>query len=652
MTSIQQQPHHMYADTAIRFRDPFLVSKKDITPSKSNFASYEQSRNGWPSPPRNPGAARPPTPPPEMTGVHPSARPSYYQQEHGHHYGDYPPAQQAHRAPVASYPSQDVVKSEVSRPAGDHTNGRASPVRHHEASNDYSASRRASHANAIALNFQIPRSVNDSGGSLSELAAQITCLFWFESSDILQQVEDSTSPIQPTKPLSTDAKPTTGFRKWVTTILSTTMVAQNVVLLALLFVYRLKKLNPSVKGKPGSEYRLLTVALMLGNKFLDDNTYTNKTWAEVSGINVEEVHIMEVEFLSNMKYCLFTSEQDWARWQSLLGRFAAFFDRASRPLPPAPVLPPASSLHLPLALPSPPVSNQASPPYPQDMPQNRHLYSTAAGQLGPTPAPSPLGNPHTSNGSLPPGSRKRSHESDVVEPPAKRMASGFADYTSPQRYSTLPPQHNQAQPVSRLTLPSLAIPTSQPTSNGYSHPPPSQGHQLPPLNIPARAMTMVFQNASAPGRAPTLPAPAGAATQSQSQSQYGSRHHSPYGGSGPTSPNSSMPQSATVLHPTTQISPSYFLQQRNSPYRPVQNFSTLLHPPPSSAIQGRPSNVELNRMQYQPLGKPTQHSGRLPYVAQNLWLDGAQPQEMTPIHQWPGFQQIPFRQGPQPQQQA
>jgi len=162
-------------------------------------------------------------------------------------------------------------------------------------------SSRPSRAYAIAPSFQIPRSVNDSGGSLSELAAEITCLFWFESADILQLVEDKQMPVLPPRQLVSDAKPTTGFRKWVTTILSTTLVAQNVVLLALLFIYRLKKLNPTVRGKPGSEYRLLTVALMLGNKFLDDNTYTNKTWAEVSGIIVGEIHIMEVEFLSNMK---------------------------------------------------------------------------------------------------------------------------------------------------------------------------------------------------------------------------------------------------------------------------------------------------------------------------------------------------------------
>lgn len=95
---------------------------------------------------------------------------------------------------------------------------------------------------------------------------QITCLFWFENSSTLKQVLEPGSPRFPTGPLVPDAIPTTGFRKWVATILTTTQVAQNVILLALMFIYRLKQINPSVKGKPGSEYRLLTVALMLGNK--------------------------------------------------------------------------------------------------------------------------------------------------------------------------------------------------------------------------------------------------------------------------------------------------------------------------------------------------------------------------------------------------
>jgi hypothetical protein len=128
------------------------------------------------------------------------------------------------------------------------------------------AGRDSAEAGPIVSYLQIPASINDSRGSLAEFAAQITCLFWFESSFTLHRVEESRTTPLPVTPLVGEAVPSTGFRKWVTTILSTTKVTQNVILLALMFIYRLKKLNPTVKGKAGSEFRLLTVALMLGNK--------------------------------------------------------------------------------------------------------------------------------------------------------------------------------------------------------------------------------------------------------------------------------------------------------------------------------------------------------------------------------------------------
>jgi hypothetical protein len=411
-------------------------------------------------------------------------------------------------------------------------------------------------------------------------------------------------------------------------------VAQNVVLLALLFVYRLKKLNPAVKGKPGSEYRLLTVALMLGNKFLDDNTYTNKTWAEVSGINVAEVHIMEVEFLSNMKYNLFTDVDDWSKWQSLLGKYASFLDRAANPpavqARPVPILPPASSLQLPMALPSPPASNQASPPYAADLAHNGFGHNTTNSH-GPTPAPSPLSLMPISNTGYT-ESKKRSRDDYATEPPAKRLANGLQDYASP-RYPTQP-GHN-----SRLTLPSLPIPT--PTSSAQNgNISISQTHHLPPLNVPARAMGMVFPSTTG-GSHVHAGVTAGPSSQptSQMHSQYQSRQQSPFPGSAGASPTNGLQPSATALHPPTQVSPTYFLQQRNSPYRPVHNVSTLLYPPPSGALQHRPQSTEFQRMRYQPLGKSVQQpqTGHLPYVAQNVWLDGNQQHAMTPVHQWPGF---------------
>lgn len=62
---------------------------------------------------------------------------------------------------------------------------------------------------------------------------------------------------------------------------------------------------------------------------LDDNTYTNKTWADVSRINVADIHVMEVEFLSNMKYNLFTSSEQWAEWETKLNKFFKYWDMAS-----------------------------------------------------------------------------------------------------------------------------------------------------------------------------------------------------------------------------------------------------------------------------------------------------------------------------------
>lgn len=96
----------------------------------------------------------------------------------------------------------------------------------------------------------------------------MTCLFWFESVDELQNAETirSRPPQAFVSRLPPLARPHEQFQKWVYNVLSTTQVTQNVIFLALLFIYRLKMSTPSINGRAGSEYRLLTVALMLGNK--------------------------------------------------------------------------------------------------------------------------------------------------------------------------------------------------------------------------------------------------------------------------------------------------------------------------------------------------------------------------------------------------
>lgn len=472
----------------------------------------------------------------------------------------------------------------------------------------------------------------------------MTCLFWFENSSTLKQVLDTNSPQLPLQPLAPDAIPTTGFRKWVATILTTTQVAQNVILLALLFIYRLKNTNPTVKGKPGSEYRLLTVALMLGNKFLDDNTYTNKTWAEVSGISVQEVHIMEVEFLSNMRYSLYTSQKKWHDWHTILGKFGTFYDRASKV--------PASGAISPVGPPTPllqvPNRFSTSPPTQQISPPSTHAYPPSRNHLSNTPhlAPQATSTVVSPIGALPelgPLTQRKRSVDNGVEPPPKRQAHGFAPgpYSNAPLIPTLQSSFNRSfdsqTNINRLpSLPSLSIPTPQ------QNPPVQVNNwsELPLPNAGSRSMAMVYPPPAhaqwKPVTTPTSTVPPSMAPTPYSQTHTPtadrSRQISPF----PPSAGSS-PVSASYTS-QRQLSPSYFLSQRQSPYRPVRGVHTLLVPPPQTSMHNPARNIGYDQMQYQPLGRPTteRRTGMLPYMDQGAWPDHHQYNQL-PVPQQPIF---------------
>ncbi|KAH8599858.1 cyclin-domain-containing protein [Bisporella sp. PMI_857] len=473
--------------------------------------------------------------------------------------------------------------------------------------------RKSANSDMILPNLQIPSSINNSGGSLAEFAAQITCLFWFEPTETLKKAENLTPSSSPVKRLREEAIPSSGFRKWVVTILSTTQVTQNVILLALMFIYRLKTINPTVKGRTGSQYRLLTVALMLGNKFLDDNTYTNKTWAEVSGISVTEIHVMEVEFLSNMRYSLFASEEQWKEWQQKLSKFWTYCDAASRaPLPhPSPS---AVSL-LNQNLPSPPSSMQASPP-------STKQYPPSSG-----PAYSQNWNP-TLSSPLPPmpdlesHARKRSYEGEVEEPPAKRVTRPHPSATMPS-FNSMPPLIRQDAP--RLPVPNLTISTSQPYGNnlnGQSVFAPN-APVLPPLN--GRAMATVYP--STPTWTPQLPVPTptGPSSQSGQHSVNGNGYTTPSRRHSPHSVHDllSLGSSPITANFPNHNSPSFYLQQRASPYKPVRHVNTLLYPPPSASMHDYSMSVD--QMHYQPLGKRHDYRPGLAYPPYSQWPTLPQP---------------------------
>jgi hypothetical protein len=107
------------------------------------------------------------------------------------------------------------------------------------------------------------------------------------------------------KLVTPETVPTPQFRKYVSQILSSTRLPSSTIMLGLFYLAsRMKQLNERGQStsSSGTVYRMLTTCLLLGSKFLDDNTFQNRSWAEVSSIPVQELNMMELQWLCDFKW--------------------------------------------------------------------------------------------------------------------------------------------------------------------------------------------------------------------------------------------------------------------------------------------------------------------------------------------------------------
>lgn len=65
-----------------------------------------------------------------------------------------------------------------------------------------------------------------------------------------------------------------------------------------------------------SNFQILTT--QIANKFLDDNTFSNKTWSEVSGMKIHDLNLMEAEFMEALDYSLFVRSQEYNIWKNVI----------------------------------------------------------------------------------------------------------------------------------------------------------------------------------------------------------------------------------------------------------------------------------------------------------------------------------------------
>jgi hypothetical protein len=366
---------------------------------------------------------------------------------------------------------------------------------------------------------------------------------------------------------------------------------------------------------------------------LDDNTYTNKTWAEVSGISVREIHVMEVEFLSHMKYNLYTSKENWSKWHATLKKYWTCLDNLQRQRTEAA----RRQSTLSFQLPSPPASDILTPLYRNPSSQGSTFSASTRPSLAysiPPIMPSQAGIA-TALGP----ERKRSWEESMAEPPAKRHSAYQVPSSAllPTQYG-IPFQIGQPH-VGQLSLPMpnlmqqqqeqyQQVPHSQ---QSFSYlPTPSNTVFAPSGNLPQQPypppVSWMQNSMPMPHSGTTTPADLSHLhINTHGMQNVMSRHQTP------TSAGLAFSAAPSHVGTPNQHSPSYFLTRRNSPYRPVRHMNTLLVPPPHSSMHHGVQNISQDQMRWQPLGKNVQEErpGRVPYLHREAWPETYQPHFYT-----------------------
>jgi Cyclin len=121
------------------------------------------------------------------------------------------------------------------------------------------------------------------------------------------------------------AKPWTSLTMFVEKVLNQTRLPSATVILGVTYLARRLSYDPPMDQDPAAPlipttklYEYLTMSLLLANKFLDDNTFTNTSWSDISGIPRHDINVVERDWLKKLGYSLHVdplAQKGWRTWQ-------------------------------------------------------------------------------------------------------------------------------------------------------------------------------------------------------------------------------------------------------------------------------------------------------------------------------------------------
>ena len=95
---------------------------------------------------------------------------------------------------------------------------------------------------------------------------------------------------------------------------------RSVFVVALILLDRLIVQKPEITITPNTVHKLFLCSLMTASKFTTDFYYNNLTWANIGGIKLEELNLLEKEYLFALGFSIVVTKEEFKMYDQELKR--------------------------------------------------------------------------------------------------------------------------------------------------------------------------------------------------------------------------------------------------------------------------------------------------------------------------------------------
>lgn len=159
---------------------------------------------------------------------------------------------------------------------------------------------------------------NSIGQILTEIVKESSTFTRRERGNHLNKIE----LLEKQKKLSFTAKkpPAICIKDYVQRILRYTHIEEPTLIIALIYIDRICEFHDLILTELNI-HRIVLTSIMTAIKYNEDDYYSNKYYAKVGGITLDEINRLEYEFIRLIRYSLFVENRVYDKYQTYLNHY-------------------------------------------------------------------------------------------------------------------------------------------------------------------------------------------------------------------------------------------------------------------------------------------------------------------------------------------